>query len=109
MRLSKGNGMKKNIVHYAALTVLLNLACIASVQSADAFLQADEAVADILFDYDFGASFATYSVNDSGFVSISFARNMPDALYSEILGQLKNHSQIKGVLAGKSAPPCNAW
>ncbi len=72
-------------------------------------LQADEAVADILFDYDFDAAFATYTVNDNGFVSISFARDMPDGLYSEVLNRLKNHAEIRGVLAGKTLPPCRAW
>ena len=61
------------------------------------------------FDRDFDASFATYTVSNSGFVSISFASDMPDELYSEVLNELKTHPGIKGVLAGKSFPPCNAW
>lgn len=79
------------------------------VHAEDAMLQADEAVADLLFDYDFDSSYATYSVSDSGFVSISFASNMPDELYSEVLNALKSNPRIKGVLAGKSLPPCSAW
>lgn len=78
------------------------------VYAQDAYLQADEAVADILFDYDNSSDFATYSVNERGFVSITFASNMPDELYSELLGRLKNHEGISGVLAGKSGPPCRA-
>ena len=79
------------------------------VFAQDAYLMADEAVADILFDYEHGSDFATYTVNERGFVSITFASNMPNELYSEVLTRLKNHEGISGVLAGKSGPPCRAW
>ncbi len=69
-------------------------------------LRADAAVADILFDYDGAETFASYAVGDDGFVDITFARNMPDPLYSEILQRLQGHEQITGVLAGKTGPTC---
>lgn len=46
-------------------------------------------VADILFDYEGGETFASYLVRDDGFVEISFASNLPDDLYSTILNRLK--------------------
>lgn len=79
------------------------------VLAQDAYLQADEAVAEILFDYEHGSDFSTYSINERGFASITFASNMPNELYSEVLTRLKNHKGISGVLAGKSGPPCRAW
>lgn len=101
--------MRRSFLFCLLFVVSVQFGLIAPASAADAMLQADEAVADILFDYDFDASFATYTVNDSGFVSISFARDMPDEIYSEVLNKLKNTPGIKGVLAGRSLPPCNAW
>jgi len=75
-------------------------------QAEDAKYMADSAVADILFDYDDSATFATYSVDEEGFVEITFASNMPDDLYSELLARLKGHKDITGVLAGTSGPAC---
>lgn len=68
--------------------------------------KASAAVANILFDFDGAEQFATYSVNDDGFVDITFARNMPDRIYSAILNRLQNNPDIKGVLAGKGGPVC---
>jgi len=73
---------------------------------ADEMDKASAAVANILFDFDGADQFATYSVNDDGFVDITFARNMPDRVYSAILHQLQNNPDIKGVLAGKGDPVC---
>lgn len=71
--------------------------------------KADAAVADILFDYEGAEEFASYAVRDDGFVDITFARNMPDALYSELLEKLQHHARIPGVLAGKSGRACRLW
>ena len=101
--------MRNNFKTSFAFLVLIGACLVAPSYAEDFMLQADEAVADILFDRDFDASFATYTVSNSGFVSISFASDMPDELYSEVLNELKTHQGIKGVLAGKSLPPCNAW
>jgi len=75
----------------------------------DARGKADAAVADILFNYDGAEEFASYAVRADGFVDITFARNMPDALYSELLAKLKGDPQIPGVLAGKTGRACRLW
>lgn len=69
-------------------------------------LDADAAVGDILFEYDGAEEFASYVVRDDGFVEITFARNMPDDLYREILDHLQHHQAISGVLAGRGGPAC---
>ena len=56
-----------------------------SLAQADALSKADLAVANILFDFDGSDQFASYRVNDDGFVNIVFARNMPDKIYGAIL------------------------
>ena len=82
-----------------------------SLVQADELSKADLAVANILFDFDGSDQFASYSVNEDGFVDIVFASNMPDKVYSELLSRLQNNPDIKGVLAGKSGPSCtvDAW
>ena len=76
---------------------------------ADELSNADAAVANILFEYDGSEEFATYIIKDDGFVDITFARNMPDKLYGELLSKLNNHPDIKGVLAGRGGPICRQW
>ena len=78
---------------------------------ADALSKADLAVANILFDFDGSDQFATYRINDEGFVDIVFASNMPDKVYGELLTRLQNHPDITGVLAGKGGPVCqvDSW
>jgi hypothetical protein len=75
----------------------------------DAVSRADYAVANILFEYDGSEAFASYTVNDNGFIDIVFANNFPDTLYSEILNKLKNHPDIDGILAGKTGPICSVF
>lgn len=69
---------------------------------------ASAAVSGILFDYD-ADEFASYVINDKGHVDITFARNTPDALYSEILNKLQTHPGIKSVLAGRGGPTCSRF
>lgn len=88
------------------LAVLLTAAPAAA---ADAQYVADTAVADILFEYEGSDQFASYAVSEDGFVDITFASNIPDELYSEILGRLQNHADIDGVLAGTSGPACSVF
>jgi len=76
---------------------------------ADELNDADAAVANILFDYEGSEEFATYIIKDDGFVDITFARNMPDKIYGEILTKLKSNQAIKGVLAGRGGPICRLW
>jgi hypothetical protein len=71
--------------------------------------KADLAVANILFDYDTPAEFASYRVNDTGFVEIVFASNMPDSVYAELLDKLNKHPDIADVLAGRGGPICSLW
>lgn len=73
----------------------------------DAQSKADEAVAVTLFEYEGSDEFASYRVNENGFVDIVFAKNMPDKLYAELLTKLQNHPDIDGVLAGKGGPVCS--
>jgi len=79
------------------------------VQANDRLQLADEAVANILFDYDGSFEFASYKVNETGFVDITFASNTPDSLYSEILNKLESHPAIDGVLSGKGGPTCELF
>ena len=74
----------------------------------DPVFKASAAVSNILFDYD-ADQFASFAIRDDGFVDITFARNTPDALYSEMLGKLRAHPDIKGVLPGKGGPVCSQF
>jgi hypothetical protein len=40
---------------------------------------------------------------------ISFASNMPDALYSDLLAKLQKHPDINGVIAGKGGRACRRF
>lgn len=82
-----------------------------NLQSAEQDPQgvADLAVSNILFDYDGSSEFASYKVNDSGFVDIIFARDMPEKLYGEILTKLQNSKDISGVLSSNTGPACGLW
>ncbi|MDR9437857.1 MAG: hypothetical protein RI563_13325 [Thiohalophilus sp.] len=75
----------------------------------DRLQKADSAVANVLFDYDGSFEFASYKVDENGFVDITFASNTPDALYGEILDRLQNHPDISSVLAGKGGPTCSLF
>lgn len=74
----------------------------------DALSKTNAAVTDVLFEYD-ADEFASYAIRNDGFLDITFARNTPDALYSEILNKLQKHPDIKGVLAGKGGPSCSRF
>lgn len=91
--------------------ILISLILCLSVISvvADEVDKADSAVANILFDYDGSQEFASYVINEDGFVDITFASNTPDKLYGEILTKMQNHPDIDGVLSGKGGPICKLW
>ena len=80
-----------------------------ALYAEDALSKADSAVANILFDYDGASEFATYVVKEDGFVNITFARNVPEDLYGEILTKLQSHQDIKGVLPDKGGPVCRLY
>jgi len=101
-------------MHWKCLPYLLAVLmtfCISGtwpVLAEDAQSKTSTAVTSILFEYDAG-EFASYSIEDNGFLDITFARNTPDALYSEILNKLQNNPDIKGVLAGKGGGTCSRF
>ena len=76
---------------------------------ADELTKADEAVANILFEYDGSEEFASYKANEDGSVDLVFARNTPDDLYEEILTRLQKHPHINSVLASKGGPACKLF
>lgn len=88
------------------LTVMLLLSFVAL---ADELGKADEAVANILFEYDGSEEYATYKASEDGSVDLVFASNMPDSLYEEILTRLQNHPDISSVLAGRGGPVCKLF
>jgi len=85
-----------------------SIAAASTVLAEDAVSKANRAVTNIIFEYDAG-EFASYRIRDTGYVEITFARNTPDKLYSEILNKLQKHPDIKGVLAGKDGPTCSRF
>ena len=98
--------MRLKITPYLfSVLMAFGLAGTGSAHAEDALSKTSSAVANILFEYD-ADEFASYSIQDDGFLDITFARNTPDALYSEILNKLQKHPDIKGVLAGKGGPSC---
>ncbi|MDY6978837.1 MAG: hypothetical protein SV201_03100 [Pseudomonadota bacterium] len=98
-----------SILRYVLLPLCFIALSLPSVQAADRLQLADEAVANILFDYDGSFEFASYKVDENGFVDITFASNTPDSLYSEILNKLESHPEIDGVLSGKGGPTCDLF
>lgn len=91
----------------SGLTLLVILICWhPGYAEEDAQSKADIAVANILFDYDFGSEFASYRINEDGFVDLLMASNTPDKIYVEILDRMNDHPDIDGVLASKTGPAC---
>jgi len=91
-----------------ALMMFCGVAGTEPVLAEDAQSKTSTAVANILFKYD-ADEFTSYVIGEDGYLDVLFARNTPDALYSKILGELKNHPDIKGVLAGKDGPACSSF
>lgn len=103
--------MKNKVSLYLFLAVIVTGFGTMSFSYAEdsALDKADEAVANILFDYEYSEEYTSYLVKDDGFVDVTFAQNTPDKLYSEILGKLNNHPDINGVLAGKTGAYCSRF
>lgn len=95
----------KLVSYLFAALVTCGIAGAGPVFAEDASPKTSAAVTNILFEYD-ADEFVSYGIRDDGFLDITFARNTPDALYSEILNKLQKHPDIKGVLAGKGGPSC---
>ena len=100
--------MYKKTLRCLLLAISLGLTGLPTAQAEDAVSKTSAAVSGILFDYD-ASDFASYRIRDDGHLEVTFARNTPDALYSEILNKLQNHPNIKGVLAGKDGPSCSRF
>lgn len=97
----------RRFIQFAVLALSLGFSVV--TQASEAESKAHFAVSDILFEYDGAETFASYVVSEDGFVDITFARNIPDELYSEILERLRNHEDIDGVLAGTTGPACSVF
>ena len=102
--------MKQTIRFITALILLIVLsASPAWAEEEDAQSKADRAVANLLFEYEGAEEYASYLIRPDGLVDISFASNMPDALYSELLAKLQKHPDINGVIAGKGGYACRRF
>ncbi len=91
---------------FLTLTLFLGSA---PVLASDAEAKAGEAVANVLFDFDGSNEFVSYRVREDGFVDAVFARNTPEALYTEVVEMLRANPDIKGVLAGRGGPTCSRF
>ena len=94
--------------YWLAVVMTCSIAGASPVLAEDAPEKTSAAVTNLLFEYD-ADEFASYRIRDNGFLDITFARNTPDALYSEMLNKLQKHPDIKGVLAGRGGPTCNRF
>jgi len=74
----------------------------------DAESMATHAVTDIIFD-NTAEEFISYRISSKGEVDLIFARNTPDAVYSDILNKMKKHPDIRSVIAGKGGPSCGMF
>lgn len=98
--------MQRQLKHFFILSIFITFATVQVCYAEDALSRADAAVANILFEYDGSEQFASYSISERGDVNITFAENMPDELYAEIVTKLSSHPDIHSVLAGKGGPSC---
>ncbi|OOC49729.1 hypothetical protein [Thioalkalivibrio versutus] len=68
----------------------------------------EDALSHILFDYDADA-FTAYNMRRNGRVDITFARDVPDGLYSEMMDELRAHPDIRGVRSARTGPACGLF
>ncbi len=101
--------MKQIVRFITAFSLLSALSALPVWAEDDAQSKADRAVANLLFEYDGAEEFASYLIRPDGLADISFASNMPDALYSELLAKLQKHPDINGVIAGKGGRACRRF
>jgi len=72
--------------------------------------KADLAVANILFDYSQGdEEYASYRTDEHGYAYVTFALNIPDKLYGEILTAMQQHPDIRDLIFDKGGPRCKLW
>lgn len=67
---------------------------------------AEDAVSEILWDYEDSFEYVQYRVTDSGHVDMTFASNTPEALYQQIVAKVRQHPDVDSVLAGKGGAAC---
>ncbi|MBI5752242.1 MAG: hypothetical protein HZA59_08885 [Hydrogenophilales bacterium] len=101
--------MKQTSRFISTLALLSALSALPAWAEDDAQSKADRAVANLLFEYEGAEEFASYLIRPDGLADISFASNMPDALYSELLAKLQKHPDINGVIAGKGGRACRRF
>ena len=80
--------------------VFCSLAAWADGQSAE------DAVTEVLWNYEDSFDYVQYNVTASGHVDMTFAANTPDALYSDIVSKVRHHRGVDSVLAGKGRNVC---
>lgn len=101
--------MKQIVRFITVLSLLSALSVLPAWAEEDVQSKADRAVANLLFEYEGAEEFASYLIRPDGLADISFASNMPDALYSELLAKLQKHPDINGVIAGKGGRACRRF
>ena len=90
-------------------TIIIILFSLSSLSSAEPVVRdkAELAVANILFDYSNGETeYASYRVDDDGYAHVSFASNIPDELYGQIITTMQEHPDISDVIFDKGGPVC---
>lgn len=98
--------MRQNFLPYwFAVLMTCGIASAGPALAEDAVSKTSAAVSNIIFTYD-ADEFSSYRIREDGFLEFTFARNTPEALYSEILNKLQNSPDIKGVLPGRDGPTC---
>ncbi|RMG34411.1 MAG: hypothetical protein D6720_09350 [Gammaproteobacteria bacterium] len=70
---------------------------------------AEDAVSEILWDYEDSFEYVQYRITDSGHVDMTFASNTPEALYQEIVAKVRQHPDVDSVLAGRDGAACSLF
>ncbi|WP_019625394.1 hypothetical protein [Thioalkalivibrio sp. ALJT] len=79
-----------------------------SQANTPAALASEDALSQILFDYEADA-FTAYNMRRNGTVEITFARDVPDGLYSEMVDELRAHPDIRNVRPARTGPACGLF
>jgi|AMFO01.1.fsa_nt_gi hypothetical protein len=102
-------GMNRHLrAQWIGRTVAICMAACATAAVADR-ASAEDAVTEVLWDYEDSFEFVQYSVSDSGHVVLTFASNTPDDLYSEIVTRIRNHPGVDSVLPGRDGGVCSLF
>jgi len=97
-------------IYKSAISVFLSVFILFTANASDAQSKADLAVANILFDFAQGdEEFASYRIDENGYAYVTFAENIPDKLYGEIITVMQKHPDIRDVIQDKGGPRCKLW